>query len=135
MFLVNHNEAQILHGRKKSRARAYHDVCFTLFDARPLHEFLGRGQARVENGNVVSEAASEAPDGLRGKRDFRHEHYRRLSGRANLFDSLQVNLAFARAGNTLDKDHLTGVLRCGLFNGCKGCYLAFCKGCGSLGCS
>lgn len=63
----------------------------------PLVEALAAGEARVQDGHVVTEAAAEAPHGLGRERDLRHEDDGAAPALAHALDGVEVDLGLSRA--------------------------------------
>ncbi len=66
MFLVHHNETQIMDGRKKRRSSTYRHLGFASAQALPLITALPYRESGVQDGHSVAKAAAEAAYGLGG---------------------------------------------------------------------
>ncbi len=66
VFLVHHNETQIMDGRKKRRSSTYRHLGFASAQALPLITALPYRESGVQDGHSVAKAAAEAAYGLGG---------------------------------------------------------------------
>ena len=104
MLLVDADEPETRQRGKDRRARPDHDRRRTGRDALPLVAPLGLGQRRVQHGDAVAEARSEAADRLRRERDLgdEHDHASPLLERG--LRRLEVDLGLAAAGRAVEQE-------------------------------
>ena len=94
MLLIHNDQAERLDGGEDGRTRTDHDAGAALADLVPLIVPLAGAEVRVEHGDLrlqraVAEARLEALDGLRRKRNLRHEHDGALPLRQRVRDGLR----------------------------------------------
>ncbi len=99
VLLVDHDQAEVLHGREDRAARAQHHVRAALAHAPVLGRPLGRRQGRVPDRDVLAEAGAQAPEQLRGERDLGDQHDAPAAARPGRLDGVQVHLGLPRAGH------------------------------------
>ena len=107
VLLVHHDDAQIVERREHRRARADDDPGAAGADVLPLVVALAGGEMAVEYGDAdfpADEPGAEMLDGLRGERDFRHEHEGAFAEGQHLGDGLEIDLRLAAAGDAMQKD-------------------------------
>ena len=104
MLLVDADEPETRERGEDRRARPDHDRRGAGRDALPLVAPLGLGQRRVQHGDAVAEACSEAADRLRRERDLGDEddHASPLPQRG--LRRLEVDLGLAAAGRAVEQE-------------------------------
>lgn len=105
MLLVDDDESHVGRGREQRAACAHDDFGRAAFDEVPLVVALAVAHTGVHDGHGVAEAAAETGDGLRGKRDFRHEHDGAAPLGERALDGLQVHLGLAGTGDAVHEHH------------------------------
>ena len=103
VLLVHDDETHIGERGEQRRARAHHHVGAALADHVPLIEALAGREARVQDGHVVSEAATKAPHRLRRERDLGDKHDGTAPARELALDGVEVDLGLARARDAVDE--------------------------------
>ena len=103
MLLVDHDQAQVLHGGKDRAARAHHHPRIAQADAPPFVAALAVGEAAVQNRRLRPEARAEPAHHLRREGDLRHEDDRALARLERLGHHGQVHLGLAAAGDAVQK--------------------------------
>ena len=104
VLLVHADEAEPAHRREDRRPRTDDDPRVTAGDPLPLVAALGVGQARMQERHRVAEARAEAADGLRRKRDLRHEHDRAQPALERGRRGLEVDLRLAASGRSVEQE-------------------------------
>ena len=104
VLLVHADEAEPAHRREDRRPRTDHDPRVTAGDPLPLVAALGVGQARMQERDRVAEPCAEAADGLRRKRDLRHEHDRAQPALERGRRGLEVDLRLAASGRSVEQE-------------------------------
>src|SRR6266513_2438314 len=88
----------------RARSRADHDALVAALEREPGIIPFALAQRGVEDGDSIAESGSKAIDGLRGERDLRDKHDRRL---ASLIDDatqqLDVDKGLATAGDSVQQ--------------------------------
>ncbi len=107
VLLVDHDQAEIPHRGEDDRARPDADPRLAGAQAAPLVVARAGGHPRVEQGDRVAEAATEAIHGLRRERDLGHEHDRPAAARERLASGLQVHLGLSRAGDAVEQEGMS----------------------------
>ena len=111
MLLVEHDQAERLDRREHGRARPHADARLAAAQAPPLLVALAGRQARVHDGDRVSEALEEAGDDLRRERDLGHHHDRPAPLLQDGSGRTQVDLGLARAGHAVQQAMCRATLR------------------------
>ena len=106
MLLVHDDEADVGERGEERRARTHDDVGRAGTHHVPLVEPLAGGEARVQDGHVIAEAAAEAAHRLGRERNLGHEDDGPLALLAHALDGAEVDLGLARAGHAVDDDHV-----------------------------
>ena len=95
VLFVEDDEAEVGQRREDGRARPDHHVNLARPDAPPLVVAFAGTQRAVDDGDAARKAAREALHGLRGERDFRHQHDATLAPRNHSGQCLQIDLRLA----------------------------------------
>ena len=111
MLLVDDDEPEPGDRREDRRARPDRDPRLAGAQAPPLVVALALAERGVQQRDGVAEARLEAPDGLRGQRDLRHEHDHALAALERPRGGAQVDLGLARAGDAVQQVLAAGVDR------------------------
>ena len=74
VFLVDHDQTQVLEGSEDRRAGADRYPAAPLANAPPVVEAFARGETAVQHGDLFPEPRAEAVHNLVRERDLRHEH-------------------------------------------------------------
>ncbi len=111
MLLVDDDEAEVVDGRERCRARSDAEPRLARAQAAPFIGARSRGQPGMQQRDAVAEPLREAGDRLRGEPDLGNEHDHPAVGRerplrggeidlglAGARDAVQQQLAFAVAG-------------------------------------
>ena len=111
MLLVHDDEAHVCERGEQRRARAHDHVHLPVAGKVPLVEALAGRKARVQDGDVVPEAAAEASDGLGRERDLWHEDDGAFAALAHALDGVEVDLRLSRARDAVHEHDVatTGV--------------------------
>jgi len=99
VFLVDDDQAWVLHWREQRRACADDDVCLAVTRGQPGIEALTVADVRVHKGNAGVEALLETRQCLRPQVDLRDQHQGLLACLERFADQLQVNLGLAASCN------------------------------------
>ena len=114
--LVNNNEAEILHWRKESRARADDDLWLVALEALlPNLMANGFGLGGVLNDNILKMRLKIA-DNLRGEGDFWYENNDRLTFGERALGELDIDIGFAATGDAVEENRVGGI--CLYFGDC-----------------
>ena len=137
VLLVDDDEAGVGERREERRPGADDHVRLAPADEVPLVEALARREARVEDGDVVAEAAAEAADRLGRERDLGNEHEGAAALFQRMFDGVEVDLRLARARDAVDEHDVADAALASRVNGGEGLDLAVREllgsGCGGRG--
>ena len=110
MLLVDDDQPDAPHRREHGRAGADDDARLAARDPVALVAPLRVAERGVQDRDPVAEPLAEAPDGLRGERDLRHEHDRPESPLQRGAAGLEVHLGLAAPGRPLEQDVLADPL-------------------------
>ena len=116
VFLVDDDETKVAERAKERRAGADYHAGRTAGDHIPLVQTLAGRKARMEHGDRLAKARTEAADGLGRKRDLGHEHAGRTAGRQHALNRREVDLGFAGAGDAVDQHHVAMSVQTGALN-------------------
>ncbi len=122
MLLIQHDQAQLRHGREDCAAGPHHYRNLAPGDQLPLPVPLGIGQMAVQHGHPA-EPQPEPLDGLRRQADLRHQHDRLPAVTHDLLDGLDVNLRLAAAGDAVYEDRAVALTPQGIDDGPQGLLL------------
>ena len=104
MLLVQHNQAEIPHGREQRRARPDDHGQLAGAGSAPGVIALAGGQAAMHERGAARKALGDAADRLRRQRDLGHEQDGALALLQCFGDGAQVNFGFAAAGNAVQQE-------------------------------
>ena len=116
VLLVDDDETKVAERAKERRAGADDHAGRTAGDHIPLVQALAGRKARMEHGDRLAKARTEAADGLGRKRDLGHEHAGRTAGRQHALNRREVDLGFAGAGDAVDQHHVAMSVQTGALN-------------------
>ena len=116
VLLVDDDETKVAERAKERRAGADYHAGRTAGDHIPLVQTLAGRKARMEHGDRLAKARTEAADGLGRKRDLGHEHAGRTAGRQHALNRREVDLGFAGAGDAVDQHHVAMSVQTGALN-------------------
>ena len=134
MLLVDDDEAGIGKRGKERRARADDHAGLALAHEVPLVEALAGAEARVQDRDVVAEAAAEAAHGLGGEADLGNEDEGAAAVRERALDGVEVDLGLSGAGHTVDEHDVAAAGRAGGVDGGERRALAVGEGLRARGC-
>ena len=103
VLLVDNDEARIGKRGEERRAGADDHAGLALAHEVPLVKALTGTEARVQDRDVVAEAAAEAAHGLRGEADLGHEDEGTAAVRERALDGVEVDLGLSGAGHAVDE--------------------------------
>ena len=124
MLLVDDDKTQVAERAKERRAGAHDHTRGTAGDHIPLVQALASRKSRMEHGNRLAKARTEAADGLGRQRNLGHEHACRTASRQHALNRREVDLGFAGTGNAIDKDYVAVGVKAGTLNLREGLLLA-----------
>ena len=124
VLLVDDDETQVAGRAKERRAGADYHAGRTAGDHIPLVQTLAGRKARMEHGDRLAKARTEAADGLGRQRDLGHEHAGRTAGRQHALNRREIDLGFAGTGNAIDQHHIAVSVQTGTLNLREGLLLA-----------
>ena len=104
VFLIHHDETDILKGGEDRRTGPDDDGGLAVQDAHPLVQALAGGQAAVQHGDLFPETGPEAPFHLGDEGDFRHQHEGCFLAGNGLGHQVEVDFGLAAAGDALQQD-------------------------------
>ena len=116
VLLVDDDETKVAERAKERRAGADDHAGRTAGDHIPLVQALAGRKARMEHGDRLAKARTEAADGLGRQRDLGHQHASRTAGRQHALDGGEVHLGFAGAGDAVDQHHVAMSVQTGALN-------------------
>ena len=105
MLLVDDDQADVSERSEERRAGTHDNTCGTGPHQIPLVVALAGRKPRVQHGDVIAEAGSEAADGLWRERHLGYKHARRATHLDDILNRAQVDLRLARAGHAVEHDH------------------------------
>lgn len=116
MLLVNDDEAQVVKRAKERRTCADDHAGRTAGNHIPLVQALAGRKPRMEHGDRLAKARTEAADGLGRQRNLGHQHAGRATGCKHALNGGEVNLGFAGAGDAVDQHHVAMSVQTGALN-------------------
>ena len=116
VLLVNDDEAQVAKRAKERRTCADDHAGRTAGNHIPLVQALAGRKPRMEHGDRLAKARTEAADGLGRQRNLGHQHAGRATGCEHALDGGEVNLGFAGAGDAVDQHHVAMSVQTGALN-------------------
>ncbi|MPM61602.1 hypothetical protein SDC9_108462 [bioreactor metagenome] len=103
MFLVDDDEADVLHRRKYGAACADGDPRLAEANSAPFVKPLSGGETAMQNRDAVRKPLLKEADGLRCERDLRHEHNRLPAFCKTALDRVHIHLGLAASGDAVQQ--------------------------------
>ena len=97
LFLIHHDQAQVLQGGEHGAAGAHHDIRAALLDHLPLEQPLGVVEGGMLHRHPAAEGHFQPSDHLGGQADLGHQNKSSAAQPQGLFDQLEEHQGLAAA--------------------------------------